>query len=48
MHGAVDFDELVASAPVQPLAAFTAGDLPGLTGLVVAEAQQRLAELARG
>jgi sirohydrochlorin ferrochelatase len=47
LHGAGDFDELVASAPHPPVAAFTAGELPGLARLIADEAQQRLAALAR-
>ena len=37
------FDVLVSTAPRQPVAAFTAGELPGLPALVVAEARARLA-----
>lgn len=43
MHGGTDFDVLVSTAPRQPVAAFTAGELPGLPALVVAEARARLA-----
>ena len=43
MHGGEDFDVLVSTAPAPPVAAFTAGELPGLPGLVVAEARARLA-----
>ncbi len=39
MHGGEDFDVLVATAPIPPVAAFTAGELPGLPGLVAAEAR---------
>jgi sirohydrochlorin ferrochelatase len=42
LHGGEDFDVLVASAPTPPIAAFTAGELPGLAGLVAAEAKERL------
>lgn len=48
LHGSADFDRLVVEAPVRPVAAFTAGELPGLAQLVAAEAQQRLAGLVRG
>jgi sirohydrochlorin ferrochelatase len=43
MHGRTDFDVLVSTAPRPPVAAFTAGELPGLPGLVVAEARACLA-----
>ncbi len=43
LHGGEDFDVLVSSAPVPPIAAFTAGELPGLSGLIAAEARERLA-----
>lgn len=43
MHGGEDFDVLVSGAPTPPVAAFTAGELPGLPGLVAAEARERLA-----
>jgi sirohydrochlorin ferrochelatase len=43
MHGGTDFDVLVSTAPRQPVAAFTAGELPGLPALAVAEARARLA-----
>jgi hypothetical protein len=39
MHGGEDFDVLVSTAPHAPVAAFTAGELPGLPGLVAAEAR---------
>jgi hypothetical protein len=42
LHGARDFEALVSSAPVPPEAAFTAGELPGLSALIAAEARQRL------
>jgi sirohydrochlorin ferrochelatase len=42
LHGGEDFDVLVSTAPTPPIAAFTAGELPGLSGLVVAEAKERL------
>jgi sirohydrochlorin ferrochelatase len=42
LHGGEDFDVLVSSAPVAPAAAFTAGELPGLSGLIAAEAKARL------
>lgn len=42
MHGGEDFDVLTATAPVAPVAAFTAGELPGLPGLIAAEARDRL------
>lgn len=45
LHGAEDFDVLVASAAAPPAAAFTAGELPGLVQLIAAEAQQRLADM---
>jgi sirohydrochlorin ferrochelatase len=48
LHGGEDFDVLVASAPVPPVAAFTAGELPGLVQLVATEGLQRLAGLVRG
>ena len=43
MHGGEDFDVLVATAKHPPIAAFTAGELPGLPGLIAAEARERLA-----
>ena len=43
MHGGVDFDVLVSSAVHRPMAAFTAGELPGLANLIAAEARDRLA-----
>ena len=43
LHGGTDFDVLVSSAPTPPVAAFTAGELPGLAGLIAAEAKERLA-----
>jgi sirohydrochlorin ferrochelatase len=42
MHGGEDFDVLVATARHPPVAAFTAGELPGLSNLIVAEARDRL------
>lgn len=42
MHGGEDFDVLTATAPTAPVAAFTAGELPGLPGLIAAEARDRL------
>ncbi len=42
MHGGEDFDVLVATARHPPVAAFTAGELPGLPGLIAAEARERL------
>lgn len=42
MHGGEDFDVLVATAPNRPVAAFTVGELPGLPGLIAAEARDRL------
>ncbi|MEQ1608124.1 MAG: hypothetical protein ABL956_04010 [Hyphomonadaceae bacterium] len=42
MHGGEDFDVLVSTAPTAPVSAFTAGELPGLGGLIVAEARDRL------
>jgi hypothetical protein len=42
MHGGEDFDVLVSTAPTAPVAAFTAGELPGLSGLIVAKARARL------
>lgn len=42
MHGGEDFDVLVATARHRPIAAFTAGELPGLPGLIAAEARERL------
>ena len=42
MHGREDFDVLVATARQRPLAAFTVGELPGLPGLVAAEARDLL------
>ena len=42
LHGGEDFDVLVSSAPTAPVAAFTAGELPGLAALVAAEARERL------
>ena len=42
LHGGEDFDVLVSSAPVRPVAAFTAGELPGLPALIAAEARGRL------
>ncbi|MFT3724357.1 MAG: hypothetical protein QM773_12290 [Hyphomonadaceae bacterium] len=42
MHGGEDFDVLIATARHKPVAAFTAGELPGLPGLIAAEARERL------
>lgn len=42
MHGGVDFDVLVSTARLRPVAAFTVGELPGLPGLIAAEARERL------
>ncbi len=42
MHGGEDFDVLVSTAPHPPIAAFTAGELPGLAGLIASEARERL------
>jgi sirohydrochlorin ferrochelatase len=42
LHGGEDFDVLVSSAPTPPVAAFTAGELPGLPALIAAEARSRL------
>jgi sirohydrochlorin ferrochelatase len=42
MHGGDDFDVLVSTAPNPPVAAFTAGELPGLPGLVAAQARALL------
>lgn len=41
-HGGEDFDVLVSTARHKPVAAFTAGELPGLSNLIVAEARGRL------
>ncbi len=43
LHGGEDFDVLVSSARLRPMAAFTAGELPGLGALIAAEARDRLA-----
>jgi len=43
MHGGEDFDVLVSTAPTPPVAAFTAGELPGLPTMICAEARARLA-----
>jgi sirohydrochlorin ferrochelatase len=43
MHGGEDFDVLVSSAVLRPMAAFTAGELPGLAALIAAEARSMLA-----
>jgi sirohydrochlorin ferrochelatase len=43
LHGGEDFDVLVSTARTTPVAAFTAGELPGLAGLIAAEARDRLA-----
>jgi sirohydrochlorin ferrochelatase len=42
LHGGEDFDVLVSGARHPPVAAFTAGELPGLPGLIAAEARDRL------
>jgi sirohydrochlorin ferrochelatase len=44
LHGGEDFDVLVSTARHAPVAAFTAGELPGLTGLIAAEARERLGQ----
>ena len=43
MHGGEDFDVLTVTAKQRPVAAFTVGELPGLPGLIAAEARERLA-----
>jgi sirohydrochlorin ferrochelatase len=45
MHGGEDFDVLVSTARQQPIAAFTVGELPGLPGLIAAEAREWLVKL---
>ena len=47
MHGGVDFDVLVSTARTPPVAAFTAGELPGLGALIADEARDRLADVWR-
>lgn len=47
LHGGEDFDVLVSSAKTPPVAAFTAGELPGLSGLIADEARERLADQLR-
>ena len=42
LHGGEDFDVLVSSAIHRPMAAFTAGELPGLGNLIAAEARRLL------
>jgi sirohydrochlorin ferrochelatase len=42
LHGSEDFDVLISTARRAPVAAFTAGELPGLSGLIAAEARDRL------
>lgn len=42
LHGREDFDVLAATAKHRPVAAFTVGELPGLPGLIAAEARERL------
>jgi hypothetical protein len=42
LHGGEDFDVLVSSAVHRPMAAFTAGELPGLGNLIAAEARRLL------
>jgi sirohydrochlorin ferrochelatase len=42
LHGGEDFDVLISSARTPPVAAFTAGELPGLPGLIADEARARL------
>ncbi|MDZ4761716.1 MAG: hypothetical protein SGJ21_11645 [Alphaproteobacteria bacterium] len=42
LHGADDFDRLVATAPSVAAAAFTVGELPGLAALAAAEARSML------
>jgi sirohydrochlorin ferrochelatase len=44
LHGGHDFDVLVSTAKTPPIAAFTAGELPGLPALVAAEARARLGQ----
>jgi hypothetical protein len=44
-HGGEDFDVLVSTAPTPPVAAFTAGELPGLAAMIAAEARDRLANV---
>lgn len=41
-HGREDFAGILEGARVQPVAAFTVGELRGLAGLVAAEARERL------
>ncbi|MBI1358837.1 MAG: hypothetical protein GC155_00980 [Alphaproteobacteria bacterium] len=48
LHGAEDFDVLVSTAPAVPVAAFTVGDLPGLSGLVARRAGEMLAGAPAG
>ncbi len=48
LHGAEDFDVLVSTSPAVPAAAFTVGDLPGLSGLVASQAEAMLSDLAAG
>jgi sirohydrochlorin ferrochelatase len=43
LHGGEDFDVLVSTAKNRPVAAFTAGELPGLASLIAQEARDRLA-----
>jgi sirohydrochlorin ferrochelatase len=43
LHGGEDFDVLVSTAKTPPIAAFTAGELPGLGGLIAHDARDRLA-----
>ncbi len=43
LHGGEDFDVLVSTARNAPVAAFTAGELPGLSSLIAAEARERMA-----
>mgnify|MGYP006374891939 CR=1 FL=1 len=47
LHGGEDFDVLVSSAKTPPIAAFTAGELPGLPCLIADEARARLADQLR-
>lgn len=47
LHGGEDFDVLVSTARTPPIAAFTAGELPGLSGLIAAQAREELARIGR-
>ncbi len=48
MHGGEDFDVLAATAPQPPVAAFTAGELPGLGRLIAAQARELLGHQLAG